>query len=223
MHSAPSVDAPDTKGFHPVSTDHASPLIRSSEQEQQSQENNNNINSPSSPTQGNKLAFGLLLKKSSTGSTNQPQPLAVASTTVQTAKLDRVFASEDDDVESKPKKKLVPIEYSDDEDEGDGYGRSPDGGGRRRRRSHRSSGKGSSSSRRSSNHHGTAGGGDIGVVDRGSSLSSTEGLLEDLKDRKLTSDERKRVTQKLVNSIPTTKEEVFQYELKWDQIDKVGG
>lgn len=200
------VDTPDTTGFHPVSTDHASPLVRSEPKQEQSLEN-----SPSSPTQ-NKLAFGL--KK--TSGTNQTQPLAV--TAVQTAKLDRVFASEDDDVEKKPKKKLVPIEYSDDEEgEGDGYGRSPEG---RRRRSHRSSGKRSSSSRRSSNHHSSR---EIGVVDRGSSLSSAEGLLEDLKDRKLTSDERKRVTQKLVNSIPTTKEEVFQYELKWDQIDKVGG
>ena len=197
------MDAPDTTGFHLVPPDHASPVVRSEAKQEQSQENN----SPSSPSQ-NKLAFGL--KK--TGSTNQSQPLAV--TAVQTAKLDRVFASEDDDVESKPKKKLVPIEYSDEEDEEDGYGRSPDG---RKRRSHRSSGKGSS--RRSSNHHGS----EIGVVDRGFSLSSTEGLLEDIKDRKLTSDERKKVTQRLVNSIPTTKEEVFQYELKWDQIDKVGG
>ena len=27
--------------------------------------------------------------------------------------------------------------------------------------------------------------------------------------------------QNLVNSIPTTKEEVFAYELKWEQIDQV--
>lgn len=40
--------------------------------------------------------------------------------------------------------------------------------------------------------------------------------------KKITPDERKKMIQNLVSSIPTTKEELFEYVLKWDAIDQVG-
>ena len=41
--------------------------------------------------------------------------------------------------------------------------------------------------------------------------------------KKIPPEERKKLIQNLVSSIPTTKEELFEYELKWDAIDQVGG
>ena len=165
-------------------------------------------NSPAShnsPTQA-KLAFGL---KKAPAASQVPSSLTVGQS--KSSNLEKIFTSEEDDLEKKPKKKLVPIDYSDEEgDEDEDSGRDS-----RKKRSRRSSGK-SSSSRRSSNHHSS----EVGMVSRGSG----DGLmmsLEEMKDRKLTSEERKKMTQTLVNNIPTVKEEVFQYALKWDQIDKV--
>ena len=39
--------------------------------------------------------------------------------------------------------------------------------------------------------------------------------------KKIPPDERKKMIQTLVKGIPTTKEELFEYELKWDAIDQV--
>ena len=48
-----------------------------------------------------------------------------------------------------------------------------------------------------------------------------DGIMMEGKDRKLTPEERKRVVQQLINNIPKSKEEVFKYKLKWNQIDNV--
>ena len=210
VHSAPSVSAPDK--FHAVTS--SSLLLRG-----EPPTGGGDDQSPASydsPTTQTKLTFGL--KKSSNTPSGQNQSM-LASSQSKSSKLERVFSTADDEeIESKPKKKLVPIEYSDEEEEEPHFrrsrsrSRSPE-----RKRSRRYSGR--ESSRRSSGHR--SGGGDVGLVQRGSSLSSGDGLsLEEMKDRKLSNDERKKLIQSLVNNIPTSKEEVFQYQLKWDQIDK---
>lgn len=207
VHSAPSVNLPehrqDSTGFVPVVVDTPSTRLREEELRQEHSE----VSSPasySSPTMQPKLAFGL---KKTPASNTTPSSLPVQTN----SKLDSVFTTEEDEVEKKPKKKLVPIEYSDEEKEASS-GSSPVHD-RERKRSRRSSGK--SSSGRSSNHSS-----DLGTVVRGIA-SLSEGFLEDGKERKLTTEERKKMVQTLVNNIPTVKEEVFQYQLKWDQIDKV--
>ena len=43
-----------------------------------------------------------------------------------------------------------------------------------------------------------------------------------LTGRALNEEEKKKQTKKLISSIPTLKEEVFQYDLSWSMIDKVG-
>ncbi len=208
VHSAPSVNAPDK--FHAVTSDHTSLHGGRGDNNTGSDQSPTSYNSPTTQT---KLAFGLKKASNSSGGQNQPMLASQGK-----SKLERVFSAVDDEeVETKPKKKLVPIEYSDEEEEEERNSRrsprSPE-----RKRSRRSSGR--ESSRRSSGHHG--GGGDVGLVARGSSLSSGDGLsLEDVKDRKLSGEDRKKLIQSLVNNIPTSKEEVFKYQLKWDQIDKV--
>ena len=42
-------------------------------------------------------------------------------------------------------------------------------------------------------------------------------------DKKIPADDKKKMIQTLVKGIPTTKEELFEYELKWDAIDQVRG
>lgn len=193
------------------------------------------LNSPSQT----KLVFGMKKTAVVTNSSNQSSK----------SKLDIVFSTEDNDVERKPKKKLVPIEYSDDEgpvdngdrrvdagggrggDKGGGgdgergggsFGRSPKSSGSRRSR--RSSGRMSRGSRdERGGDKGSNGGGEVGIVmrGRGGLGDGIVGVEEGVKDRKLTPEERKKVVQQLVNNIPTAKEEVFKYDLKWDQIDKV--
>lgn len=199
------------------SADHPSLLPRNNQVKQEGSEDTSpaSYNSPTQP----KLAFGL--KKSTPNSNSSGAALAAQGPPAKPSKLGRVFTSEEDEVEKKPKKKLVPIEYSDEEGEeptniSASSRRSPAGGRKRSRHHSSSSGKGSSSSRRRS-----SGNRDVGIVMRGSSLSSGDGMMEDMKDRKLTADERKKMVQTLVNNIPTSKEEVFEYQLKWDQIDKV--
>ena len=44
---------------------------------------------------------------------------------------------------------------------------------------------------------------------------------DSLSGRPLNEEEKKRQTKKLISSIPTSKEEVFQYDLSWAMIDKV--
>ena len=198
VHSAPSVNAPDK--FHPVTSDHAHVGRDVGEDESPASYN--------SPTTQTKLAFGL--KKSSNSTGGQSQSMLASQS--KSSKLEKVFsATDDEEVDAKPKKKLVPIEYSDEEGEEElSSRRSPE-----RKRSRRSSGR--ESSRRSSGHR-SGGSGDVGLVARGSGDMLS---LEEVKDRKLTNEERKKLIQSLVNNIPTSKEEVFQYQLKWDQIDKV--
>lgn len=213
VHSAPSVNAPNqsqSTGFQPVAPARAPHHLMENEHgKQRGSEGTSPAASYDSPTQP-KLAFGL---KKTTGSTaaSAAGGMNAGVTNQAKSKLDKVFTAEDDEQEEKPKKKLVPIEYSDEEDDEDERSPQPP----RKRSRHSSSGKGSSSRRRGSNS-------DVGMVTRGgSSLSAGEGLMGDVGDRKLTADERKRMVQKLVNNIPTAKEEVFEYQLKWDQIDKV--
>ncbi len=80
----------------------------------------------------------------------------------QTTKLEAVFSAETDEVEEKPKKMLVPIDYSDDEEN-----------------------------------------------------------APYTKDRRLSTEDKKKMVQNLVNSIPSSKEEVFKYTLRWEQMDSV--
>lgn len=192
VHSAPSVNAPDK--FHPVTSEGG--------RGDGSEQSPGTYNSPTIQT---KLAFGL--KKSTPSTANQNQSTLASQS--KSSKLEKVFSAEDDEeVNAKPKKKLVPIEYSDEEGEEPSSRRSPD-----RKRLRHSSGR----ERRGSGGH--RGSGDYGLVANNSSGGVLN--LEEVKDRKLTSEERKKLIQTLVNNIPTVKEEVFQYPLRWDQIDKV--
>ena len=103
-----------------------------------------------SPQTAPKLAFGLKKASSSVSTSTHPP--------TKKAKLENVFNTEEDEVEQKPKRKLVPIDYSEEDDD---------------------------------------------------------------KEKKMSSDDRKKMIENLVSSIPTVKEEVFAYELKWEAIDKV--
>lgn len=114
-----------------------------------------------------KLAFGLKMASKSFTSTS------LASGGKKKSKLDTVFSSEADEVEQKPKRRIVPIDYSDEED-------SRENGSLR--------------------------------LDGSSSVRGS---------KKLTVDERKKMVHNLVNSIPSSKEEVFQYILRWEQLDAV--
>ena len=40
-------------------------------------------------------------------------------------------------------------------------------------------------------------------------------------EEKMGSEDRKKLVQSLVNSIPSKREELFNWELKWNYIDKV--
>ena len=117
-----------------------------------------------SPQTGMKLTFGLK-KSSSSGSGTAALPPA------KKAKLDKVFNPMEDERERKIKKKLVPIDYSEEEEQA------------------------------------------VDVDGRRGSTSAEE--------HKVGSEERKKMIQNLVNSIPTSKEDVFAYDLKWEAIDKV--
>ena len=226
VQSAPSVEIPEKTaqqaGFHPMpmtevisdssaNTSHRTPREEELRREQVEEITNNTSanNSPSQP----KLVFGL--KKQNANSNSN-----------QLSKLEGVFTSEDNDAEEKPKKKLVPIEYSDDEmplDTRDGKGH------HRRKRERDDSDRGGSDESRSpksqrSRHSSSSRSGGNRRDDRGGGRGSAgDNILidESVRDRKLTPDERKKVVQQLVNNIPTSKEEVFQYQLKWSQIDKV--
>ena len=131
-----------------------------------------------------KLAFELTKKTTASSHQSGSKPSAKKS------KLESIFSTDDEDLDVKPKKKLVPIDYSDEEDQG----RADEG------RNRRSKGE-------------KEGDGDV---------SMKLALLKPADSgKKLSSEERKKLVQTLVNNIPTSKEEVFKYELKWDQIDQV--
>ena len=141
--------------------------------------------SPQAP----KLTFGLT-KKTTSGRSGTP------ATATTKSKLESIFSTEDEEMELKPKKKLVPIDYSDEEQEqgttNNDHGRKREGGGKMERE-----------------------GGESDVSIKLALLKPADS------GKKLSSEERKKLVQTLVNNIPTSKEEVFKYELKWDQIDQV--
>lgn len=188
VQSAPAVQAPEIKDhpkeksigdgitIEPVSRDREEALKR---------EESGSPGSRDSPVTSSKLTFGY---KKSTSSTTSSGPTSSSSLapSAKKSKLQSIFSGVEDEAEEKPKKILVPIEYSDEESE-------------------------QVSERK---RKGSIVGG-VGSSFRGG--SELDG------DKKLTAEDRKRLTQDLVNSIPTSKEEVFQYQLKWEQIDKVRG
>ena len=116
-----------------------------------------------SPASQQVSKFTIGLKKVQSAPANNTPP-------THKAKLESVFSAEADEVEEKPKKKLVPIDYSDEED--------------------------------------------------GARNGDTLGL-KPIQDRKVSAEERKKMVQNLVNSIPSAKEEVFKYILRWEQMDSV--
>ena len=126
-----------------------------------------------SPQTGMKLTFGLKKSGSGTGAATLPP--------AKKAKLEKVFNPMEDDREKKTKKKLVPIDYSEEEEEA------------------------------------------VGMVGRRGSTSVDEAArrVSTAEEHKMGSEERKKMIQNLVNSIPTSKDDVFAYELKWEAIDKV--
>ncbi len=135
--------------------------------------------SSESPQLAPKLAFGLSKKKTSSSASSSTLPPS------KKPKLENVFSMEEDEVELKPKRKLVPIDYSSEGEEKDSE---------RPSREERE-----------------------GVKGEPASLVASASLGE----RKLSTEEKKKVVQTLVNTIPTSKDEVFAYELKWEAIDKV--
>lgn len=151
-------------------------ITKAAENLRQEEESPASRDSPQAP----KLTFGLT-KKTSGGRSG-----AAASK----PKLESIFSTEDEEMELKPKKKLVPIDYSDEEDHG------VTEQGKKR---------------------------DCGKKGEGESDVSVKLALLKPADsgKKLSSEERKKLVQTLVNNIPTSKEEVFKYDLKWDQIDQV--
>lgn len=186
LQSAPPVQAPEMKS-HPRERQFGDGITvaKSESLMKQDGESPASRDSPQAP----KLTFGLT-KKSSGGRSGTPAGATTKS------KLESIFSTEDEEMELKPKKKLVPIDYSDEEQEhgtnnGD-HGRKRDGGGKRERE-----------------------GGESDVAMKLALLKPADS------GKKLSSEERKKLVQTLVNNIPTSKEEVFKYELKWDQIDQV--
>lgn len=183
VQSAPVVMAPEIKD-HPKEKSVGDGItirtfepLRPEEVVGREEEDGEGEDTPSSgsPQTAPKLAFGLMKKSSSSGGNpSLPPP--------KKAKLEHVFSTEEDEAEWKPKKKLIPIEYSEEEQQAVG-------------RTNKTAQVPSKSQ-------------------RGSAKQPHE-------DRKITTEERKKMIQNLVNSIPTTKDEVFAYELKWEQIDKV--
>lgn len=132
--------------------------------------------SSGSPQTAPKLAFGLVKKSLGSGNSVSVPPS-------KKVKLEHVFSTEEDELELKPKKKLVPIQYSEEEQQA------------------------------------------VGRTNKTALATSTSRsqstARQPLEERKISPEERKKMIQNLVNSIPTTKEEVFAYELKWEQIDQV--
>lgn len=186
FQSAPAVQAPEMKG-HPRERSFGDGImIAKAESLKQDGESPASRDSPQAP----KLTFGLT-KKTTGGRSGTPAGATTKS------KLESIFSTEDEEMELKPKKKLVPIDYSDEEQEqgtNNNHSRKREGGGKRERE-----------------------GGE-------SDVSMKLALLKPADSgKKLSSEERKKLVQTLVNNIPTSKEEVFKYELKWDQIDQVGG
>lgn len=138
-----------------------------------------------------KLAFGL--KKTTSGASGNIAP-------AKKSKLESIFSTEDEEVELKPKKKLVPIDYSDEDEQSTAAG-----------------GGGGVGEKATQSKHGKS-----GDKEGENDVSMKLALLKPADSgKKLSNEERKKLVQTLVNNIPTSKEEVFKYEMKWDQIDQV--
>ena len=228
VQSAPFVDVPEKPaqpaGFQPMAmtevTDnsiHRTPQEEELKKEQSEEASTSATNSPSQP----QLAFGL--KKQSFATTNSNQ----------SSKMDGIFASENNDIEEKPKKKLVPIEYSDDEMPVQNQSRDEKGCEEIRRdrcrgemddRHGSDSSRSPKSSRRSCHSSSSQSGGrrderggsdkacnEVGLMVQGRGGVGDGIMMEEgMKDRKLTPEECKRVVQQLVNNISISKEEVFK-------------
>ena len=181
LQSAPAVRAPEMKGHPKERSIGDGILIAKAESLRQDGESPASRDSPQAP----KLTFGLT-KKTAGG-----QSKSSATPTTKKSRLESIFSTEDEDIELKPKKKLVPIDYSDEEDQG---------------------------GTTNNDHSRKRDGGREGESD----VSMKLALLKPADSgKKLSSEERKKLVQSLVNNIPTSKDEVFKYELKWDQIDQV--
>ena len=162
-------DGISIRTFEPVKTEET---IKKEEEMEEGED----TPSSGSPQTAPKLAFGLVKKSLSSGNSVSVPPS-------KKAKLEHVFSMEEDELELKPKKKLVPIQYSEEEQQAVG-------------RTNKTA-----------------------LATAASRSQST--TRQPLDERKISPEERKKMIQNLVNSIPTTKEEVFAYELKWEQIDQV--
>ena len=155
IQSAPSVNTPELKESPHDPTDIEFSTSKSFEPLSLDEIKKEADGSTSSPHSGPKFAFGFGRKSSLVSSSS-----CVASE--KKAKLETVFnPDEDEGLGSKPKIKLVPIEYTEEEQQAVG------------------------------------------------------------RTNKIPKEEKNKMVQNLVNSIPTAKEELFAYELKWETIDKV--
>ena len=151
MQSAPAVQAPELKE-HPNEQTSDSIVIKSIETTEHGAAGGGEEEEREHPS---KLAFGFGKKAPSVASSSTHTVIP------KKAALESIFSMEDEEMEEKPKRKIIPIEYSEEEQQ---------------------------------------------VVGR---------------TNKISPEERKKKIQSLVNSIPTSKEELFCYELKWEAIDKV--
>lgn len=186
MQPAPAVKAPEMKGHPKEKSFGDGIMIPKADNLRQGEESPASRDSP----QTAKLAFGL--KKTTSGASGNIPP-------AKKSKLESIFSTEDEEVELKPKKKLVPIDYSDEDDQSTATAGGVVGG------------------KAVQSKHGK-GGDKEGEND----VSMKLALLKPADSgKKLSNEERKKLVQTLVNNIPTSKEEVFKYEMKWDQIDQV--
>ena len=168
--------------------------------------------------QTSKLTFGL---KKSSKSIN-PTSRAPAK---KKSRLEAIFSSEADEIEEKPKKKLVPIDYSDEEDSR-GRGMASNGAIRLGKRKMSSNTSESFGALAQVEGEKTERGNSVKIDTSAheSALGIVRNVLSETKlpsDKKFTADERKKMVQSLVNSIPSSKQEVFQYTLRWEQMDAV--
>ena len=173
------VKAPEIKGHPKERSLGDGIMIAKAENLKQDGESPSSRDSPQLP----KLAFGLKKTGSGAGGTIP---------SAKKSKLESIFSTEDEEMEVKPKKKLVPIEYSDEEEQG---GTNEDHGKNMQSKGDKE--------------------GDSDVALKLALLKPAD------PGKKLSAEERKKLVQTLVNNIPTSKEEVFKYEIKWDQIDQV--
>ena len=217
VHSAPVVEAPLIKE-HPDQPTITSSFEFLPQEEAPKKETHSESVSPmqTDSSQISKFTFGL--KKSTTSVT----PSARAPVTKK-SRMDIIFSSEADEIEEKPKKKLVPIDYSDEEDSR-GRGVASNGTIKLGKRKMSSSTSESFGSQAQVDGKTTSNSVKIDTSAHESALGIVRNVSSETKppsDKKFTADERKKMVQSLVNSIPSSKLEVFQYTLRWEQMDAV--